>query len=350
MCNKIKLTGCIIMGIFLLLPVSSFAQDSSKKAQYQKTPATKGYRYNLKRVLGDIEENFKKADEKIEQAGIKKRNEEREAKIIEHFERGNTFYKEGKLKEAKKEWQKALVVSKDPEMKDYIRKSVKRANAEEAARKKEEREREKRLEAEQNEKERKELEGKRRFEAEKREQKHKQKEDQGKLERQKREEEVIRKKEEQKRKKEEARLENKRQRERLKVKRKRQKEQKNRQKEQERLEKERIEKSKKVIIQDVKEGVLDVEGKSKIKLEDLNYKTEKECLDVLEKKPEDKEAFDNLVKLYRLQSKYIERGKEFYNKGDYQAAIEEFKKALAIEPGNKKVIRWMKKAEDKFSR
>ncbi|MEA3369649.1 MAG: hypothetical protein U9Q24_04815 [Candidatus Ratteibacteria bacterium] len=343
----------------------------------------KGKKHNLKKMIKEAGENVEKADVELKEKEAEKRNREREVEIREHFEKGNALYKEGKLKEAKKEWQKVLEMSKDPEMRDYIRGCEKRAKEEKLVRRKEERERERKLKAEQKEKERRELEDKRRLEAEKREQKRKQKEEQAKLKRQKREEEVIRKKEEQRRKKEEGRLEKKLRKEELAgkkekkaqqkrletEKRKRQslvrKEQKRVEAEKKRTERERLkderskqkkkEKEKKglekkrqrVRVKEIAEGS---EGATKIKLEDLNYKTEKECLDVLEKKPEDKEAFDNLVKLYRLQNKSIERGKGFHNKGDYQSAIKEFKKALAIEPGNKKVIRWMKKAKSKLNR
>ncbi len=122
--------------------------------QYRTTPEIKGYTYNIKQLLEEIEQNLQKVDDEIKEAEIRKRNEEREAKVIEYFERGNAFYKEGKLKEAKKEWQRALEISKDPEMKDYIREAEKRAREEELARKKEEKERQRRLEAEQKEKER----------------------------------------------------------------------------------------------------------------------------------------------------------------------------------------------------
>jgi len=120
-------------------------QESVQKLRYQVKPKIKSYTYNLKRLLEQIEENIKKVNEKIKEAEIRKRNEEREAKIREHFERGNALYKEGKLKEAKREWQRALEISEDPEMRDYIREAEKRAREEELARKKEEKERQRRL-------------------------------------------------------------------------------------------------------------------------------------------------------------------------------------------------------------
>ncbi len=142
-------------GPVILNPAPAQEEEVVEKLQFQEKPKIKGYTYNLKRLLEQTEENIQKVKEEIEQAEIGKRNEEREAKAIEHFERGNALYKEGGLKEAKEEWQKALDVSKDPEMKEYINEAEKRAREEELARKKEAAEKQKRLEAEQKEKRKK---------------------------------------------------------------------------------------------------------------------------------------------------------------------------------------------------
>jgi hypothetical protein len=82
----------------------------------------------------------------IERQKIKKYNREREAR--EHFEMGNQFYREGKLKEAKEQWRKAFEISQDSEMKGYIREIEKRAREKELMRRKEDEERKVRLEAE----------------------------------------------------------------------------------------------------------------------------------------------------------------------------------------------------------
>ena len=105
-------------------------EKTMEKLQFQEKPAIKGYTYDLKRLLEQARENVKKIDEEIKQAEIKKRNEEREAKVREHFEKGNQLYQQVKLKEAKKEWQKALELSQDHEMRDYIKESEKRAREE----------------------------------------------------------------------------------------------------------------------------------------------------------------------------------------------------------------------------
>lgn len=170
-------------------PQASQEEKTVEKLQFQEKPAIKGYTYNLKRLLEQAQENVKKIDEEIKQAEIKKCNEEREAKVIEHFEKGNQLYQEGKLKEAKEEWQKALEVSQDPEMREYIKESEKRAREEELARKKEEQERQKRLEAEAKEKERLEKEKQKQLELEQKEKEHLEKEKQKQLEAQRKEEE-----------------------------------------------------------------------------------------------------------------------------------------------------------------
>ncbi|NQU73233.1 MAG: tetratricopeptide repeat protein, partial [Candidatus Omnitrophica bacterium] len=170
--NKVRFIGCIVVGIFFWLQVNSSAQEPasprpeareetpvpskafSEKARYQKTPKVRGYTYNLKRLLITMEEKVKTIDEEIKERAVRGRNEEREARVIECFERANALYEKGRLQEAKKEMQKALKVSRDPEMKRYIKESEKRLKEQECARKKEEHEKQKRVKAAQKEKER----------------------------------------------------------------------------------------------------------------------------------------------------------------------------------------------------
>jgi hypothetical protein len=94
--------------------------------QIQEKPELRGYTCNLKRLLDQAKENIRKVDEEIKQSEIRKRNEAREAAIKEHFGKGNQLYRQKKLREAKEEWQKAEEISKDPEMKGYIKESQQR--------------------------------------------------------------------------------------------------------------------------------------------------------------------------------------------------------------------------------
>ncbi|MCK4462719.1 MAG: hypothetical protein KAU58_00215 [Candidatus Omnitrophica bacterium] len=114
----------------------------------------KGYTYSLKQLIEQTEKNIEKVDEKLKKQETEKENQKRETEAREHFEKGNSLYEEGRLKEAKKEWKKALGITNPPQMKDYVRDSEKKARKEELARRKEQREKQRRLEAEQREKER----------------------------------------------------------------------------------------------------------------------------------------------------------------------------------------------------
>jgi len=72
------------------------------------------------------EKQLKEGIDKLayERAGEK---EKRETMARLYFKKGNALYKEGKLKEAREQWQKALDLTTCPVMKDYIRQSDRKA-------------------------------------------------------------------------------------------------------------------------------------------------------------------------------------------------------------------------------
>ena len=130
-----------ILGMFLLGNSSLSAQEEEgpvEELQFPTKPKAQGYTYNLKHLLEQAEKNIQKVEEEIKQVEIRKRNKERETRAIEHFENGNQLYQEGKLKEAREQWEKTLKLSKDPGMKGYIKEAGKRAKEHELARRKEE--------------------------------------------------------------------------------------------------------------------------------------------------------------------------------------------------------------------
>lgn len=114
-----------------------------------------------------------------------------------------------------------------------------------------------------------------------------------------------------------------------------------------RLEKEKIKKSRKAA-QVVTETAKDSKWKLGLKLEDMTYKTEEECLGVLGKKPDDKEAFDNLVNLYLLRDELLDEAKELYRNRSYREAVKNYEKALLIEPDNKEAKKGIKRARSRM--
>jgi hypothetical protein len=120
----------LVLVIFFSLPGLCHAEGLfdriwQNRSQIQELPGVKGFTYNLKRLLEVVREHIKKIDEEIKDGEIRKRNEEREARIREHFEKGNQFYAQGQLKEAKAEWLEVLEIAKEPEMKKYVHESHK---------------------------------------------------------------------------------------------------------------------------------------------------------------------------------------------------------------------------------
>ncbi len=124
-----KLKFFIIILITVFIPASIYAQEIEIKSEKvaEKLPS---YPYNLKRLIREAERNLKKVNKQIKEKEALEKNREKEKVAREHFEKGNTFHKEGKLEEAKKEWQEIIEISKDPEIKDYIRKAEKIAREE----------------------------------------------------------------------------------------------------------------------------------------------------------------------------------------------------------------------------
>jgi len=101
--------------------------------------AAPSYKMRLKDIIAQAEANIKVVDKEIEQENVAARNQEREAKVKELFEKGNVLYKEGQIKEAKEQWKGALDITKDPEMRGYIEEADRKARAEDQAKRETER-------------------------------------------------------------------------------------------------------------------------------------------------------------------------------------------------------------------
>jgi tetratricopeptide (TPR) repeat protein len=125
-CSKKVCKICVLFTVCLLgFSVLAFAESSKHQ---------KGYTYNLEELSRKAENNIKKVNKKLEERKKEELNKERELEAKDCFEKGNMLYGQGKLEEAKKEWQKALSITKDPSMKKYVRESEKKARNEERIR------------------------------------------------------------------------------------------------------------------------------------------------------------------------------------------------------------------------
>ncbi|MFH1847782.1 MAG: hypothetical protein ABH825_01020, partial [Candidatus Omnitrophota bacterium] len=98
------------------------------------------YMYSLKRLIGEAKKNIQRVEREIKQRSFFIKNLPTETKIRDHFEKGNELYEKGELKDARKEWDKALEITKEPEIKRYLEKSEEIAREQEYYKKLEEQE------------------------------------------------------------------------------------------------------------------------------------------------------------------------------------------------------------------
>ncbi|GEM_PF-3534805 len=99
------------------------------------------YIYDLKKLVEKSKDNIKRVNEKIKEQAIYKRNQQREEKAREYYERAVKLFEEGKVDEARDLWEKSIRITEHLEMKGYIKESGKRFKLQEQAIRKEEDER-----------------------------------------------------------------------------------------------------------------------------------------------------------------------------------------------------------------
>ena len=105
--------------ITVLIVATSFIFSSLVFAQDK----AKGYTYDLKELVEKAKENIDKIDKELSQKRAEQLAKQKEEQAREHFQKGQALCEQGKLKEAKKEWQRVLELTESPEMKEYIEKT-----------------------------------------------------------------------------------------------------------------------------------------------------------------------------------------------------------------------------------
>ncbi len=122
--KAIWISFIFILAFALACPQAGAEGESSQdKVAIEKRAIEKripSYANNLKRLIKKAEINIKKVDEKLKE-------QEREELARECCEKANALYGEGKLKEAKGEWRKALKMARKRQTREYIKKSKQRA-------------------------------------------------------------------------------------------------------------------------------------------------------------------------------------------------------------------------------
>ncbi len=118
----------------------SVDQAASSAVQVPAVPADQtaaggqtNYLYDLKKLIEKSRENIKEVNEKIKEEAVLKRNQKREERAREYYEKGLELANEGKLDEARDYFEKAIRITEHPEMMGYIKESQRRLRRQENA-------------------------------------------------------------------------------------------------------------------------------------------------------------------------------------------------------------------------
>lgn len=149
--NQIKRTSIVLgilvsIGLLFSFAPPAFSDEEEPSLREKKTQ--EGYIFNLKDLIKESKTKIEKVDDKLQEQARLRRNQQREEKAREYYERAMRLYDEGKYEEAQDFWRKAVKITEHPEMKDYINESVRKGKNLESAFKNQEQERIRRLESE----------------------------------------------------------------------------------------------------------------------------------------------------------------------------------------------------------
>ncbi len=141
------------LGFLFCFPLSSlsvFAQEAppDNPPTLKEKKDQEGYVVNLKDLVQKSRTKIEEVNSKLKEQAMLRRNQEREEKAREYYNKAMRLFEENKLKEAQEYWDKAIKITEHPEMKNYVSESVKKVKRQEEAFQKEEDRRLKRLEIE----------------------------------------------------------------------------------------------------------------------------------------------------------------------------------------------------------
>lgn len=108
------------------------ASPASEQAMAGSASQT-SYLYDLKKLIEKSRENIKRVNEKIKEQAVLKRNQKREERAREYYEKGVALVDEGKFDEAREYFEKAISITEHPEMVGYVKESQRRLKKQEHA-------------------------------------------------------------------------------------------------------------------------------------------------------------------------------------------------------------------------
>ncbi len=120
----------------------------SPELEMKDKRAQEGYLLNIRDLIKKSKEQINEVNDKIKEQAVRRRNMQREEKAREYYDQAMRYFEEGKFDKARELWEKAIELTEHPEMRGYIKESVRKTKQQMQALKKEDIRRLKRLEIE----------------------------------------------------------------------------------------------------------------------------------------------------------------------------------------------------------
>ncbi|MBU1997272.1 MAG: hypothetical protein KKF78_08970, partial [Candidatus Omnitrophica bacterium] len=136
----------ISIALFSVVLVHAESEEEIPALHDQKVQD--GYILNIRDLIKKSKQKIEEANEKIKDQAIRRRNLQREEKARDCYDKAMRYYEQGNLKKAQDYWEKAIEITDHPEMRGYLKESVKKTKLQKEMLSKEEERRLKRLEVE----------------------------------------------------------------------------------------------------------------------------------------------------------------------------------------------------------
>ena len=146
--NLISLLLIIPFAIALFSAVLVRAESEEVTPAIEEQKVKEGYIINIRDLIKKSKQKIEEANEKIKDQAVRRRNLQREEKARDYYDKAMRYYEQGNLKKAQDYWEKAIEITEHPEMRGYLKESVKKTKLQKEFLNKEEERRLKRLEVE----------------------------------------------------------------------------------------------------------------------------------------------------------------------------------------------------------
>ena len=105
--------------IMLFFAPLTFADQSSYQIKEKESRV-----FQLKNIIEKTRQRIDELDEKLKEDLILKRNERRAEKFMAYYAAAKRLYEKGKYKEAKRLWQKLILITQHPQMRGYLKEAA----------------------------------------------------------------------------------------------------------------------------------------------------------------------------------------------------------------------------------